>query len=131
MSVLPFLANSLPPSGPQVYFIAHTWPHLADSCATSDNPPTLFSILNISLFTYHSNYLHGCNYYTLRQNYDWSLTLPNRSFLMHLFFMSVSGGDTYFYHILSVSIHDYFFSTSYLILSTVHIPLHLLITPFL
>ena len=51
MAILPFLATSLPIYGPQVYFVANTWPHIADSCTTSDHTSTLRSISNLSLFT--------------------------------------------------------------------------------
>ena len=96
MSIIPFPATSFPLSRPQVYFIDHMLPHIANSCTTSYQPPTLCSIWNLFLFTYRATYLCGCNLSTLILNQNWVLTLPNRSLLTTLFLLSVSEEEKLF-----------------------------------
>ena len=97
MTVLYFLATSLSSSVPQAYFIAYACPLFSDSFSTSDKPPSLSCNLYFSI--YHAKCLHGYNYFSSRSNYDWALTLWNRSFLTPLFFSLVSkvGGPTQYF----------------------------------
>ena len=130
MATLPFLATSLPLSVTQVYFIAHTGPHISDSCTTSDQPSTLWSICNLSLFNYRDSYLRRCDFYASWKNYDSALNLPNRPFLIPLFFLSAPREKPSFHHLFSVDIHNAVFKTPPFILYAVHITLHLIILPF-
>ena len=130
MAILPYLATSLPLSGPQVHFIAHPWPYIYYSCTTSYYPPTLFSICNLSHFISHATYLCGWDLSKSHPNSDRALTRLKFSFLTPLFFCQSLREKPNFHCHFFVAIHYAVFRTCSFILYAVHIPLHVLILPF-